>query len=149
GLQPQDASDLVQEVFTVLVQKLPEFRYEPGKRFRGWLWTVTLNKFREHRRRKALPITSASDVDLPDPAALDPAIELGEADYRRHLVQRAQQLMQAEFPPDTWKAYWDHVVSGKPAREVAAELGTTVNAVYIAKCRVLRRLREELAGLLD
>jgi RNA polymerase sigma-70 factor, ECF subfamily len=60
-----------------------------------------------------------------------------------------QQLMQAEFPPETWKAYWDHVVSGKPARAVAAELGTTVNAVYIAKCRVLRRLREELAELLE
>jgi RNA polymerase sigma-70 factor, ECF subfamily len=91
GLQPADAADLVQDVFTVLVGKLPEFKYDLGKRFRGWLWTVTLNKFRENRRRKSLPIAGAADSDLPDPAAEDPAVELSEAEYRRYLVQRMQQ----------------------------------------------------------
>ena len=51
GLRGADAADLVQDVFVVLVQKLPEFRYDPRRRFRGWLWTVTLNKWRERRRR--------------------------------------------------------------------------------------------------
>jgi RNA polymerase sigma-70 factor (ECF subfamily) len=46
GLNVPDAADLVQDVFTVLVQLLPEFRYDPHKRFRGWLWTVTLNAAR-------------------------------------------------------------------------------------------------------
>jgi RNA polymerase sigma-70 factor (ECF subfamily) len=57
--------------------------------------------------------------------------------------------MQAEFQPVTWQACWQFVLLDRPATEVAAELGITVNAVYLAKSRVLRRLREELAGLLD
>ena len=51
--------------------------------------------------------------------------------------------------PATWRACWEFVVSDRPAKEVAAELGLTVNAVYLAKSRVLRRLRHELVGLLD
>jgi RNA polymerase sigma-70 factor (ECF subfamily) len=57
--------------------------------------------------------------------------------------------MQAEFSPKTWKACWEHVVAGRPAAEVAAELGISVGSVYVAKSRVLSRLRQELEGLLD
>jgi RNA polymerase sigma-70 factor (ECF subfamily) len=57
--------------------------------------------------------------------------------------------MQAEFSAATWKACWECVVEGRPAAEVAAELGISENAVYLARCRVLRRLRRELDGLLD
>ncbi len=73
----------------------------------------------------------------------------GEVEYRRHLVSRALQLMQAEFAPRTWKACWEHVAAGRPAAEVAAELGISVGSVYVAKSRVMARLRQELAGLLD
>lgn len=79
----------------------------------------------------------------------DPLTELAEAEYRCHLVHRALELMQAEFQTVTWKACWECVVRDRTAAEVAAELGITVNAVYLAKSRVLRRLREELQGLLD
>jgi RNA polymerase sigma-70 factor, ECF subfamily len=64
-------------------------------------------------------------------------------------VRRALELMQAEFQPTTWKACWEYAVQGRPAAEVAGELQTTVEVVYAAKSRVLRRLREELAGLLE
>src|SRR5207249_4043518 len=69
GLQDADAVDLVQEVFTILVQKLPEFRYDAQRRFRGWLWTVTRNKWREKCRRPALPL----DPDSPPELILDDA----------------------------------------------------------------------------
>jgi RNA polymerase sigma-70 factor (ECF subfamily) len=72
-----------------------------------------------------------------------------EAEYRQHLARRALELMQAEFPPATWKACWEVVVAGRPAAEVAAELAISIDSVYAAKSRVLRRLRQELAGLLD
>ena len=72
-----------------------------------------------------------------------------QVEYRQHLVNRALKLMQAEFEDSTWKACWECVVAGKPAAEVADELGLTVPAVYAAKSRVLRRLREQLAGLLE
>ena len=57
--------------------------------------------------------------------------------------------MQAEFAPTTWKACWETVVQGRSATEVARELGTSENAVYIARCRVLSRLRQELGGLVE
>ena len=57
--------------------------------------------------------------------------------------------MQEEFQPTTWKACWEFVVNGRPAAEVAAELGISENAVFIAKCRVIQKLRLELDGLLD
>lgn len=146
GLQDTDAADLVQDVFAGLVQKLPEFSYDPGKGFRSWLRTVVLNKWRDRLRRPALPTAGSGLSEVPDPTGPD---EFAEVEYRRYLVKRALELMQAEFSPTTWKACWEHVVAGRPAAEVAAELGIQVGTVYVAKARVLTRLREELAGLLD
>jgi RNA polymerase sigma-70 factor (ECF subfamily) len=147
GLHGSDADDLVQDVFVQLVRQMPEFRYDPRRRFRGWLWTVTVNKWRERRRRP--PAVPAGNQDLDGLAIPDGTAELDEADYRRYLVGRALQIMEGEFQPTTWKAFWESVPLGRPAAEVAAELGITENAVYLAKGRVLRRLRQELNGLLD
>jgi RNA polymerase sigma-70 factor, ECF subfamily len=149
GGQGQDAEDLVQDVFALLVRKLPEFRYDGRKSFRGWLWTVTLNKWRQKQRQRGAADT-ASGADalalLEDPAGTD-AVE--KAEYQDYLVGRALQLMQSEFRPATWQACWQLIVVGRPAEEVAAELGMGIDAVYAAKSRVLRRLRRELEGLID
>lgn len=145
GLAAPDAADLVQDVFTVLVQAMPEFRYDSQKSFRAWLKTILTNRWRNWQRRPAeVPLSRAEAPTLP------PEIEdLEEREYRQHLVGRALQLMQAQFEPNTWKACRELVLAGRPAAEVAAELGLSVNAVYLAKSRVLRRLRQELEGLLD
>jgi RNA polymerase sigma-70 factor, ECF subfamily len=149
GLQGPEAADLVQDVFTLLVQKLPEFHYEPGKRFRGWLWTVTVNRCRETlRRQPALVVPEDPDV-LSRVAVPDTTEAVADEEYRQYLTRRALELMRAEFQPATWKAFWECVVNERPAAEVAQELGLTENAVYLAKGRVLRRLRHELEGLLD
>src|SRR5690349_24606068 len=66
GLQPQDAADLVQDVFTTLVQKLPEFTYDHRRTFRGWLRTVALNKWRDRRRRHGLPRAGVGEADLAE-----------------------------------------------------------------------------------
>jgi RNA polymerase sigma-70 factor (ECF subfamily) len=149
GLQGADASDLVQEVFVVLVRHMPVFVYAPNKSFRSWLRTVTLNKWRERQRRLPEPTLGSSDPSLIDlPAPEDPAT-FEETEYRQHLARRALQLMQTEFAATTWKACWEVVVAGRRAAEVAAELGISVDSVYTARSRVLRRLRQELSGLLD
>jgi RNA polymerase sigma-70 factor (ECF subfamily) len=149
GLQDQDAGDLVQEMFVTLVQKLPEFRYDRQKSFRSWLRTVMHNKWRDHARRPSVTVGGAPEAALSELAAPEDADAFGEAEYRRHLVQRALELMQTEFPPKMWKACWEHVVAGRSAAEVAAELGIAPGTVYVAKSKVMRRLREQLAGLLD
>lgn len=149
GLGSEEAADLVQDVLTMLVQKLPEFEYDPQKSFRGWLRVLTLNKWRENRRHRGIAMAEASDSALTGLISPEDDDPFWQVEYRQHLVGRALKLMQAEFQATTWKACWECVVSGKSAADVARELGMTPVAVYAAKSRVLRRLRDELAGLLD
>ena len=149
GLSPEDAGDLVQEVLTVLLQKLPEFQYDQEKSFRNWLRTITLNKWRDFCRRRATSPGVVNPGDLEKAQSPDPSDAFAEAEYRQRLVARALEIMKSEFQPETWKACWECLAADRPAAEVADELGLTANAVYLAKSRVLRRLREELQGLLD
>ena len=149
GLQDQDAADLVQDVFTLLVQKLAEFNYDEHKSFRGWLRTVTLNLWRNDQRRRAEQPVDADGPIMSGLASPDEAEKLWEAEYRDHLVQRALEVMQREFEPSTWQAFWECTANGRPAAEVAAQLGMSVGAVYVAKSRVLHRVRQELQGLLE
>jgi len=148
GLQAHDASDLVQDVFIILLRRLPEFDYDQHLSFRGWLHTVTLNRWRERRRLKD-PLVQGTPAQLPELEEPDPAAAFWETEYREQLVQRALELIQVQFEPATWKAFWAVVVEEKPAAEVAQSLGLSVNAVYIARSRVLTRLRTELDGLLE
>jgi RNA polymerase sigma-70 factor (ECF subfamily) len=145
GLGDNDAAELVQEVFVLLLEKLPTFQYDRDRRFRGWLWTLASNKHREWARRKR-QVSLPAGADLVDPVSLS---EVDEEEYRHYVARRALELMQAQFQPNTWKACWETVVNGRDAAEVAGELGISVRAVYIARCRVLGRLRQELAGLFE
>jgi RNA polymerase sigma-70 factor (ECF subfamily) len=132
GLQTADAADLTRH-----------------RSFHAWLRTVTLNHWRDRQRRTATRPLPGDDQQLPELGVGDPVSVLAEDEYRQHLVGRALQIMQADFQPATWHAFWEHGVLGRPAAEVAAELGVTVAAVYCGKLRVLSRLRQELQGLLD
>jgi RNA polymerase sigma-70 factor (ECF subfamily) len=147
GLQESDAADLVQEVFTVLVQKLPDFAYDQHRSFRAWLKTLTLNKWREGRRRAGA--RREQPQGLAEPAAPDQLEAFWETEYHQHLAAHALRIMQADFEPQTWQACWELVVNDRPAAQVARELGLSVGTIYAAKCRVLARLRQELVGLVD
>jgi RNA polymerase sigma-70 factor, ECF subfamily len=149
GLPAQDAADFVQDVFTLLLRKLPSFAYDRHKRFRGWLWTVTLNHWRATRRRRRPVSPGAGDEALAELPAPGGPVAFEDAEYRDYLVGRALRAMRAEFHPATWRAFWECAAEDRPAAEVAARLGISVAAVYAAKSRVLRRLRQELDGLLD
>ena len=72
-----------------------------------------------------------------------------EDEERRYLVARALEMIQERFETSTWKAFWDTWVCGRPKEEVAAELDLTVNAVYVARSKVLSLLRHEFCLLLD
>ena len=100
------------------------------------------------RRRKEPP--QVSEADQAEAAgAEDHVAWLEENEYRQQLVARAMRLIQSDFEPVTWEACWQYVALDRRPAEVAADLGLSVNSVYLAKSRVLRRLREELDGLLE
>jgi RNA polymerase sigma-70 factor, ECF subfamily len=146
GLQESDAADLVQDVFILLMRKLPEFHYDRNKGFRAWLRTVAVNRLRETRRRPALSQMDGQFDDMPDPATNEP---FWEGDYRRHVTSRALQVMRRDFDASTWQAFWACVVEGQSAADCGRLLGLTPGAVRAAKFRVLYRLRRELDGLMD
>ena len=150
GVPASDLSDFVQDVFAILVDELPRFEYKADRRFRAWLWTVALNKYRERIRRSSSRPKLVQENSQFETAALeDHADVVAENEYRGFVVERALQLMKSEFEDSTWRACWESVVNSRPTLEVAAELGVSANSVHIARSRVLRRLRVELAGLLE
>jgi RNA polymerase sigma-70 factor (ECF subfamily) len=148
GLSESDAADFSQEVFVRLVERLPQFRYDANLSFRAWLKTVLMNVWRKHHQKAArAPLTVAGEKPelVPD---TDPCQFVDEAEYNDMLIRRILAIAESDFEPTTWKACWELVVNDRPASDVAAELSISVNAVYLAKSRVLRHLRTELAGLL-
>jgi RNA polymerase sigma-70 factor (ECF subfamily) len=137
GLAEPEATELVQDVILSLIQKLPEFEEDSQQGFRRWLQTLLGD---EHRRWAGHRGTKVAEADFN---------QVDHEEYQRQLATRALQMMQTEFEPTTWRACWENVVFGRPASKVAAELGLTEAAVYSAGARVLHRLRQELAGLLE
>lgn len=145
GLQQADAADLVQDVLTVLVRKLPEFVHDRGRSFHGWLRTLVMNRWRDLRKRKVFVDNVGGLADgVIDP---DPLESFIEEEYRGQLALQALRIMRTDFQQDTFQVVWELVVDGQSAEVVAQKHNLTLGAVYAAKCRVLARLRRELDGL--
>lgn len=150
GLQSQDASDLVQDVLTLVFRKLPGFDYDRQKSFRGWLRMITLNKHREICRRKNLEYSDCSQSELINiPKGRTSAETTWDLNYQQSLVHHAMELIKPEFNASTWAALREYVISGNAAIEAARNHDVSVWTVYAAKSRLMARLREELNGLLD
>lgn len=154
-LQSDDLADVFQDVFAAVHRGIGEFRADrPGDTFRGWLRTITYTKLMDgYRRRSAEPVgaggSRAAQMLRELPAEDSDASEEASRSENGALVRRAAELVQAEFEPHTWRAFWEVVVEGRTTKDVAAELDMSVAAIRQAKSRVLRRLREEFTDLLD
>lgn len=148
GLHGNDAADLVQDIFVVLVQKMPEFDYDPARSFRAWLKTVTRNVWKERCRKEARARADALSIEQDFPVP-DPAEEFWDREYREWLVRRAFERLRPDFEDTTWRACLMTVLEEKTVATVALALGLSEASVYAARSRVLRRLRAELRGLID
>ncbi len=145
GVCASDTEDLLQELFVLLLRELPTFEYDPSRSFRAWLWTVFRhNTLAWHQRQPRVTFAAVQLQELQSP---DAVAEVDEAEYRRYLLGRIMQIVQADFPATTWQLFQQVAIEGRPGVEVARNLGVTVNAVYLARGRVMARLREELAEL--
>lgn len=147
GLQSTDAQDLVQEVMVKMHRSLPDFRYDPSKSFRGYLYRVTKNTLHDLRTRRLQLIDPCDQATLAQEDTQLGAFEREE--YNSHISYHALKLITRDFPEEQWRACWMQVVEGKSAGETAQELEITKNMAYLARSRVLARLRVELAGMLD
>lgn len=154
-LLDHDADDVVQEVMSVVVRRLPEFEHN-GRTgaFRTWLRTITVNCLRDHWRTGKRRPHATGDSDFQQLLAQleDPASGLSrvwDQEHDRFVTRQLLETLRGDFEPTTWQAFQRTALDGLPAAEVAAELKITANAVFIARSRVLARLRQEAAGLID
>jgi RNA polymerase sigma-70 factor (ECF subfamily) len=152
---PADADDLAQEVLAVLVRELPRFEHSgrPGA-FRSWLRTITVHRLRDFWRSRGYRPEATGDSafldrlnQLEDPGS--GLSRLWDEEHDRHVVRRLMELIRPDFQPATWQAFEGVMLKGEAPAAVAARLGVSVNAVLLAKSRVLARLRREGQGLID
>ena len=155
SVAPADADDLTQEVMTVVVHELPNFKHNQQRgAFRNWLRTITVHRLRVlWRSRHNRPVaTGDSDFlkmldELEDPNS--GMSRLWDQQHDQHVAHRLMELVEPQFKPTTWRAFRRVVLDGVTAAIAAAELHISVNAVLLAKSRVLSRLRQEMEGLTD
>lgn len=153
GLQDADAADLMQEVLRSVASAAGRLEYDPRRgSFRGWLYTVTRNKifnFLNGRRRQAVGSgDSGAQRRLEQQPAGEDGLQ-GEWDHelQRQLAAVAMERVKGDFQPATWQAFWRTAVDGQTPRAVGAALGLSPGAVYVAKSRVLARIKEEVQRL--
>ena len=154
GLQDADAADLAQEVLGSVATAIQRFEYDPKRgTFRGWLFTLTRNKllnFISSRRRSP---QGTGDTKIKNLLDEQPDAETDELQwdqqYQRRLFSWASNQVKSEFKEATWRAFWQTAVENQPAKRVAEALGVSVGAIYIAKSRVLARLRQKIQEVLD
>lgn len=154
GLQDADAADLTQDVMRQVALAAHSLEYDPKRgSFRGWLFTVVQNRLTDHWRREGLRERGAGDTDaqqklneVPQPDGCDASAQW-DADYERQLFQYAANVVKQDFTHSTWQAFWRTAVEGRPGQTVAEELGITIAAVYLAKGRVMTRLKEQVKQL--
>jgi RNA polymerase sigma factor (sigma-70 family) len=155
ALAEADRDDLAQDVMAVVVRRLPEFEHNQRHgAFRHWLRMIVTHRLRDFWRAQRSRPQSAGGSDflrlveeLEDPAS--GLSRLWEQEHDRHVVEKVLEQIESDFEATTWKAFQRVARDGSRPADVAAELGISVNAVLLAKSRVLRRLRRECRGLAE
>ncbi len=152
GLQDADAADLMQEVFRSVARAIGGWSYDTNKgKFRSWLYAITRNKvfnFLDSQRRHP---RGSGDSNVH--RRLEEQTEGGEdqdqwdQEYERKTFAWAADQIKDEFQKTTWQAFWMTAVEDKSVKEVGDLLGMSPGAIYVAKSRVIARLREKIAEI--
>jgi RNA polymerase sigma-70 factor (ECF subfamily) len=149
-LQAADAEDVLQDVLVTVSQELPGFVHNgrPGA-FRNWLRTILTNRVRTFlrgcRRQFALSPSWLDELEADDSTLS----RQWDQEHDQQLARRMLAVIRSEFNATTWQVFQGLMLEDRPAADVARELGITANVVYVAKSRVLTRLRAELRGLME
>lgn len=149
GLQDADAADLMQDVLRSVSTSIGRLDYDPRQgSFRGWLFTITRNKvFSFLSARKSRPQgtgDSAVNQLLGNHPDQNDGSDLWDREYERRLAALAMDRVKPEFQDSTWQAFWLTAVEGLSASEAGNRTDLSVGAVYVAKSRVLARLKSEV-----
>lgn len=151
-LQAADAEEIAQEVFQTVYVKIAEFRRERAGSFRKWLKAITRHKIGDLLRKIGKNPRAAGGTDanmrLLQVPELDDSEESDRVE-RRVVLEQARDIVCQNFQPRSWAAFERSMLDCEPVETVAVELGMSKKAVYVARSKILRFLRQELGGLLD
>lgn len=149
GLQDADAADLMQDVMRSVSTSIGRLDYDRSQgTFRGWLFTMTRNRVFNFLSARRLRPQGSGDTGtnrmLDSQPADSDAEDVWEVEYQRRLAALAMQRVKSEFQESTWQAFWLTAVEGKSAADVSSQIGLSTGAIYVAKSRVLARLKDEV-----
>lgn len=149
-----ESDDVVQEIMSVLIRELPGFRRRRCGSFRRWLRNITAHRLGAfYRSRKNRPRALGGSLeDSPLMQLADANSELGrqwDREHDRYVLNRLMELIEPLFEPATLAAFRRVALDGITPARAAEELSLSLNAVLVAKSRVLNRLRQEAKGLID
>src|SRR5579872_4646122 len=152
GLQDADAADLMQEVMRSVSSAIGKLDYDRNQgTFRGWLFTITRNKIFNFLSARRVRPQSSGDSTTNRLLQTHPDAKEGsdewELEYQRRVAAIAMERVKTEFQESTWRAFWLTAVEGLAAADVAKEVGLSAGAIYVAKSRVLARLKEEVEAM--
>jgi RNA polymerase sigma-70 factor (ECF subfamily) len=146
-LQDADAADLCQDVLQAVAGAVGRLEYDPRRgAFRNWLFTVVRRKLWDRRAAQENRAQGSGDSathqlleQVPAPAAEEAE---WQAEWEDRLFAWACGQVRREVTDVTWRAFWRSALDGQSGKQVAAELGLSLAAVYSARSRVLVRLKE-------
>ena len=152
GLQDSDAADVTQEVLQAIAVSAEGFVYdrERGK-FRSWLFTVVRHRLSNFLRagtnRQEVTSPFEGDGNVVVDGEDDPWPKLWDQEHNDHLYKLAAKQVRASVTAQTWEAFWKTTIEQLPAQQVAKELNLSVGAVYVAKSRIIAKLRHEVDSI--
>jgi RNA polymerase sigma factor (sigma-70 family) len=152
GLQDADAADLMQDVMRSVSGAIGRLDYDRRQgMFRGWLYTITRNKiFNLLSSRRNRPQGAGGDDAkqlLDAQPEVDETSDDWEMEYQRRIAAMAMERIRSEFQENTWQAFRLTAIEGVAAAEAAKQVGMSAGAIYVAKSRVLARLKEEVDAI--
>jgi RNA polymerase sigma-70 factor (ECF subfamily) len=155
GVPAVDREDLSQDVLLSVVKHLPTFEHSGARgAFRSWLRTIVCSRTTDYWRvaGAGAPASGGSGATAALQQIADPDSDLNrqwDAEHDRYVLGCLLDMVEEEFEPATLRAFRRLALDGASGAEVAQELGLSVAAVYMAKSRVLQRIRQEAEGLID
>ena len=153
GLQDADAADLAQDTLRAVAGAIGKFEYDPQRgSFGGWLFTIVRNRLRDFLEKRGRHARGTGDTAMLDwleqqPERHEELSKEWDREHERQLLLTAAQRIRGQFEEKTWQAFWRTTVDGASGKDVAAALDMTVAAVYLAKSRVMARLKEAIRQL--
>jgi RNA polymerase sigma factor (sigma-70 family) len=152
GLQPADAADVTQDVMHTVFCSLDRFQHQQRRgSFRKWLVTVARSRLSDWISARNQQALGSGDTTTFQQLANHPVADDGdwedEREYQQCLFRCAADSIRSKFHVSTWQAFWLTYVEETSCEAAAQQLGLSLEAVYMARGRVLRRLRQRIREL--